>query len=66
MVSLISFRKFSDMLPDFTCATAIGNLGSIYLGVNILSSLPFCCLLKLSIFSTILIILFGFIFFVII
>ena len=26
MISLISFRKFSDVLPAFTCARAIRNL----------------------------------------
>ena len=38
MVCLISFSKFSDVLPAFTCARAIGSLRSICLGVNILSS----------------------------
>ena len=37
MICLISFSKFSDVLPAFTCARAIGNLSSICLGVNILS-----------------------------
>ena len=36
MVCLISFSKFSDVLPAFTCARAFGSLSSIYLGVNIL------------------------------
>ena len=36
MISLISFRYFSDVLPAFTCVRAIGNLWSICLGVNIL------------------------------
>ena len=36
MVCLISVRKFSDVLPAFTCARAIGNLRSICFGVNIL------------------------------
>ena len=35
----ISFSKFSDVLPAFTCARAVGNLWSICLGVNILSCL---------------------------
>ena len=35
----ISFTKCSDKLPALTCARAIGNLWSIYLGVSILSSL---------------------------
>ena len=26
IICLISFSKFSDILPDFTCASAIGNL----------------------------------------
>ena len=30
------FSKFSDVLPAFTCARAIGNLWGICLGVNIL------------------------------
>ena len=41
MICLISFSKFSDVLPAFTCASAIGNLGSICLGVNILRPLPY-------------------------
>ena len=36
MICLISFSKFSDVLPAFACARAIGNLGSICLGVNTL------------------------------
>ena len=67
-ICLISFSKFSNVLPAFTCASAIGNLWSIWLGVNILSCvaksegspLTFCCLLKLRLFSEILTILFGF------
>ena len=39
--NLISFNKLSDLLSAFTCATAIGNLWSIYSGVNILS--PVLC-----------------------
>ena len=31
MICLISFSKFSDVLPTFTCAIAIGNLCSICL-----------------------------------
>ena len=31
---MISFSKFSDLLPAFTCASAIGNLRSICVGVN--------------------------------
>ena len=41
MISLISFIKFPDVLPAFTCARAIGNLWCICLGVNILSPSPF-------------------------
>ena len=37
MICLISFSKFSDLLPAFTCARAIGNLQSICLGINIFS-----------------------------
>ena len=33
MIWRISFNKVSDALPAFTCAGAIGNLWSIYLGV---------------------------------
>ena len=33
--------KFSDMLSDFTCGGAIGNLGSICLGVNVLRTIPY-------------------------
>ena len=40
MICLISFNKFSDVMPAFTCARAIGNLWSISLGVNILTLLP--------------------------
>ena len=32
MICLVSFSKFSDMLPAFTCARAIGNLWRICLG----------------------------------
>ena len=60
MISGISFSKFSDVLPALTCAGAIGYLWSISLGINILILWSFCCSLKLSIFSTILAILFGF------
>ena len=37
MICLISFSKFSDVLPAFTCASAIGNLWKIRLGIHILS-----------------------------
>ena len=36
MICLISFSKFSDVLPAFTCVRAISNLWSICLGVNFL------------------------------
>ena len=36
MIFLISFSKCTDVLTVFTCARAINNLWSIYLGVNIL------------------------------
>ena len=42
MIFLISFSMFSDALPAFTCASAIGSLRSICLGVNILIPLSFC------------------------
>ena len=38
MIRLILFSKFSDVLLTFTYASAIGNLWSICLEVNILSS----------------------------
>ena len=37
IIYLISFNKFSDVLPAFTCASDIGNLWSICLGLNILT-----------------------------
>ena len=36
IICLISFSRFSNILPAFTCASAIGNLWSICLGGNIL------------------------------
>ena len=36
MICLISFSKFSDVLPIFICARAIGNLWSISQGVSVL------------------------------
>ena len=36
MICLTLLSKFSDVLLAFTCARAIGNFWSIYLGVNIL------------------------------
>ena len=36
MIWQISFSKFSNVLTAFTCASAIGNLWSTCLGVNIL------------------------------
>ena len=46
IIYLISFSKFSDVLPVFTCASATGNLWKICLGVNILS-LSSCIVLYL-------------------
>ena len=68
MICLVSFSKFSVVFPAFTCASTIGILQSIFIGVSILirlakpegRPLPFCCLLKLKIFSTILTTLIGF------
>ena len=37
---LILFNKLSELLPAFTCVRAIGNLGSICLGVSTLSPVP--------------------------
>ena len=37
---MISFSKFSDVLPAFTYARAIGNLRSFCLGVDVLNSFP--------------------------
>ena len=37
MICLISFRKFPEVLPAFTCAKAIGNIQNICLEVSILS-----------------------------
>ena len=36
MICLISFSKFSGVLPAFTCARVIGSLGIICLGIDIL------------------------------
>ena len=36
VICLISFGKFLDVSATFTCESAIGNICSIYLGVNIL------------------------------
>ena len=36
VICLISFSKFSDALPAFTCARAVGNLWRISLRLNIL------------------------------
>ena len=47
IISQVWFR-FSDVLSAFTCASTIGNLWNVCLGVNILSSL--LCSLNLSIF----------------
>ena len=40
-ICLVIFSKFSDVLPAFTCASAIGNVWRICLLVNIFSPLPF-------------------------
>ena len=47
MIWLISFSKFLDVLPAFTCASAIGNASSVCLGVKILSCLWFKTLCKI-------------------
>ena len=47
-ICLISFNKFSDELPTFTCARAIGNLWSICLEVNISSPSPWIYFSSLS------------------
>ena len=39
-ICLISFNKFSELLPAFTCARATGNIWSIYFGVNIVIPVP--------------------------
>ena len=41
MICLISLSKFSDVLPAFTCTSAIGNLSSIFLEVNIFYPSPY-------------------------
>ena len=40
MICLISFNKFLDVLPAFTCASVIGNVISSCIGVNILRPSP--------------------------
>ena len=57
MICLNLFSKFSDVLLEFTCESAIDNCWSIWLGGI---SLPFCCLLRSRITLTIPIILSGF------
>ena len=37
---MISFSKFLDVLPALTCASAIGNLVSICLGVDMFKTYP--------------------------
>ena len=53
MIDLFDFIYISDVLPTFTCASAISNLWRVSLEVNILILLPFCCLLKSRSLSTI-------------
>ena len=48
----MSFGKFSDVLPVFTCARAIVNLQSICLGVNVVNPFP-CIGFNGDIFETI-------------
>ena len=48
---LILFFSFSELFPAFNWAKEIGNLLSIWLGVNIFSPCPYCCLLISRIFS---------------
>ena len=38
------FLSFLELFPAFNCAQEIGNLLSIWFGVSIVSSFPFCCL----------------------
>ena len=40
-ICLISYSKFSDVLPAFTCARAFDNLWKIYLEIKSLSTAPF-------------------------
>ena len=40
IISLISFCKFLDVLPTFTCARAIGNVWTIWFGLNIFNPFP--------------------------
>ena len=40
MICLILFSSFSDVLPTFTCGSAIGNPCGICLVVDILSPCP--------------------------
>ena len=44
IICVISFGMFPDVLPAFICASAIGNLSSICLGVNIFSPSPYFAL----------------------
>ena len=57
---LVSFSKFSDVLPAFTCASTTDNLWRICLRVNISRHVSSSWLLNSTIFATISIILFGF------
>ena len=44
IICMSSFSKFPDVLPAFSCASAIDNLWSICLDVSILKSLPYFAL----------------------
>ena len=57
IISFFGYKEYmiyliSDVLPAFTCPSAIGGLWSICLRVNILVPLPFRYSLKLRTFST--------------
>ena len=41
MIDLISFSKFMEVSPAFTCAKGVGNVWSICLEINILITSPF-------------------------
>ena len=62
MICLTLFRQFSDVLSAFTCVRVIVKLWNTCFGVKVLILLPFCCLLKSRISSTIWTTFFGFLF----